>query len=407
VNNVAPSVTFTSAPDVADEGDTKLYVYSVSDPGQDTFTVDSTYPKCGAHGTIHGTPSVTANGGSFECTFPDGPNVSTVAIKVTDSDGASDSVSEAVQIVQVANVAPSVTAAGDQPSNEGASHSFSLGSFTDPGSDSPWAVSVDWGDGSPAATFDSSTTGSLGTQDHTYADGPNDYTVTVTVSDGNPGGTGSAIFSVHVNNVAPSILISGGASVDEGSVYSLTLGAVTDPGTDTVTSWVVHWGDGSSDTYASNGAKTHTYADGPDDHNVTVDLVDEDGTYLDRADPFSVHVNNVAPSISISGAASVDEGSVYSLTLGAVTDPGADTVSSYVVHWGDGSSDTYGSGGAKTHTYADGPNDYSVTVDLVDEDGTFLDRADPFSVNVNNVAPSLTLTCAPDVAEVSDTTLSV
>ena len=41
------------------------------------------------------------------------------------------------------------------------------------------------------------------------------------------------------------------------------------------------------------------------------------------------------------------------------------------MHWGDGSTDTYGSNGAKTHTYADGPNDYTITVDLVDEDGTF------------------------------------
>ena len=87
--------------------------------------------------------------------------------------------------------------------------------------------------------------------------------------------------------------------------------------------------------------KTHTYADGPDDHAITVDLVDEDGTFLDRANALSVHVNNVAPSIAISGAASVNEGSSYSLTLGAVTDPGTDTVTSWIVHWGDGSSDTY------------------------------------------------------------------
>ena len=63
----------------------------------------------------------------------------------------------------------------------------------------------------------------------------------------------------------------------------------------------------------------------------------------------------MAPTIAISGAASVNEGSAYSLTLGAVTDPGTDTVSSYIVHWGDGSTDTYATAGAKTHTYADGP----------------------------------------------------
>ena len=69
-------------------------------------------------------------------------------------------------------------------------------------------------------------------------------------------------------------------SVNEGSLYSLTLGAVTDPGTDTVTEYIVHWGDGSSDTYSHGDVKTHTYADGPH-HAITVDLADEDGTFTD------------------------------------------------------------------------------------------------------------------------------
>ena len=121
-----------------------------------------------------------------------------------------------------------------------------------------------------------------------------------------------------------------------------------------------------------------------------VDLVDDDGTFVDRANALSVTVDNVVPSIAISGATNVDEGrSYYGLTLGAVSDPGIDTVTSYVVHWGDGSTDTYGTNGVKTHTYADGPNSYNITVDLVDEDGTFLNRANAFSVTVDNVAPSI------------------
>jgi uncharacterized repeat protein (TIGR01451 family) len=601
VNNVAPTVTFTTAPATADEGDTKTYIYSVTDPGVDTFTVDATYPKCGLHGTLVGTPTVTASGGSFQCNFPDGPNSSTVAIKVTDSDGASDTASQAVQVVAIANVAPNVTTPANQSSDEGESHSFSLGSFTDPGDDSPWTVTVDWGDGTfPLTTFQMGASGTITAQSHTYADGPNDYTVIVSVNDGDD--STSKTFSVHVNNVAPSIAISGNANVNEGSPYSLTLGAVTDPGSDTVSSYVVHWGDGSSDSYGTNGVKTHTYADGPNDYDITVDLVDEDGTFLDRANDLSVHVNNVAPtvnvtgpasvdegsthtysytisdpgadtfalvagyptcgsggnvvsgsytisgnsgsqngsfdctfpdgpattnvaikfadsdgasatdsesvqivnvanvapnvvaaadqssnegashsfslgsftdpgddspwsvsvnwgdgspattfsmnaggtitaqshtyadgpnlytvtvsvndgndttsktfkvtvnnvapSIAISGAASVNEGSPYSLTLGAVTDPGSDTVSSYIVHWGDGSSDTYATAGTKSHTYADGPNDYDITVDLVDEDGTFLDRANDLSVHVNNVAPTVAFTTAPAAANDGDT----
>src|SRR5204863_6269937 len=120
------------------------------------------------------------------------------------------------------------------------------------------------------------------------------------------------------------------------SSYSLLLGSVTDPGTDSVSSYIVHWGDGSSNTYSTNGAKNHTYADGPNNYAVTVDLIDEDGTFLDAANALSVAVQNVPPTIAISGAGSADEGSAYSLNLGAVTDPGTDTVSSYIVHWGDG-----------------------------------------------------------------------
>ena len=126
----------------------------------------------------------------------------------------------------------------------------------------------------------------------------------------------------------------------------------------------MHWGDGNTDTYATNGAKSHTYADGPATRTITVDLVDEDGTHLNRANAFSVTVDNVAPTIGISGAASVNEGAPYSLTLGSVTDPGSDTVSSYIVHWGDGNTDTYGTNGAKSHTYADGPATRAITVDL-------------------------------------------
>src|SRR5207237_6332043 len=130
----------------------------------------------------------------------------------------------------------------------------------------------------------------------------------------------------HAENVAPSINISGNASVDEGSAYSLTLGSVTDPGTDTVSSYTVHWGDGQSDTYSSNGAKSHTYADGPSDHAITVDLVDEDGSYLDRANTLSVHVNNVAPTAHLTGDATAEEGTTHTYSY-TVSDPGDDTFS--------------------------------------------------------------------------------
>ena len=142
----------------------------------------------------------------------------------------------------------------------------------------------------------------------------------------------------------------------------------------------------------TDGAKTHTYADGPSsprDHG----RPGRRGRHLPRCRQRASASRSTTwrPRSPSRGAASVNEGSAYSLTLGAVTDPGTDTVSSYIVHWGDGNSDTYTTDGAKTHTYADGPSNPAITVDLVDEDGTFLDAANAFSVTVNNVAPTIAI----------------
>src|SRR5437868_3169316 len=98
------------------------------------------------------------------------------------------------------NVAPSLTSPGDQSANEGASTAFSLGSLTDADGDGPWSVIVDWGDNSPTTTFSATSTGSLGTQTHTYADNGR-YTVTVSATDSPQSGTpvqGSANFTVDV-----------------------------------------------------------------------------------------------------------------------------------------------------------------------------------------------------------------
>src|SRR5207249_4364953 len=105
----------------------------------------------------------------------------TVTVKVTDKDGASDSKNFNID---VHNVAPTVTAAGNQSAFEGTSTALDLGSFSDPGAgDAPWAVDVNWGDSSPHTTFNTSSQGGLGSQYHTYADGPHTYTLTVTVTD--------------------------------------------------------------------------------------------------------------------------------------------------------------------------------------------------------------------------------
>ncbi len=55
---------------------------------------------------------------------------------------------------------------------------------------------------------------------------------------------------------------------------------------------------------------------------------------MPRATRSAVTVNNVAPTLAISGAASVNEGSTYTLNLSS-SDPGADTISQWTINWGD------------------------------------------------------------------------
>jgi hypothetical protein len=61
--------------------------------------------------------------------------------------------------------------------------------------------------------------------------------------------------------------------------------------------------------------------------------------------------------IGLGGADSVDEGSLYALQVGTPTDPGWDTLQTYVIHWGDGQQDTFSAeklaslGRQVTHTY--------------------------------------------------------
>src|SRR4029079_14882810 len=106
-----------------------------------------------------------------------------------------------------------------QSANEGENKSFSLGSFSDPGSDTPWGVDVDWGDGSTHTTFNSTGAGpavakTLGSQSHTYADNGS-YTVTVKVTDKDTA-LGTATFTVTVSNVAPTVTSGGNQASNEG-----------------------------------------------------------------------------------------------------------------------------------------------------------------------------------------------
>ncbi len=243
---------------------------------------------------------------------------------------------------------------------------------------------VNWGDGTSNAYT------SAGDVTHVYTDGLNTYTIRVDLADEDGTYIGAGTLAVTVTNVAPTITLSGAANANEGAAYTLTLGAVTDPGSDTVAQYLVNWGDGTSNAYSSAGDVTHIYADGPNNYTIRVDLADEDGTYI-GAGTLAVAVTNVPPTIALSGATSVDEGSPFRGS-GAFVDPGADSWTA-TVDYGDGtgvqplalkSDKTFD----LSHTYAD-DGAYTITVMVVDDDGG--NDTETLTVTVSNVALALTV----------------
>src|SRR5205807_2488897 len=138
-------------------------------------------------------------------------------------------------------------------SNEGENHSFSLGSFVDPGADSPWSVNVNWGDStsdtfntSPATSCPSATPCTLGSRSHTYADNGT-YTVTETVTDKDNAASAATTFTVTVANANPVVTAAANQISGEGTSTSFSLGSFSDLGAND-NPWLadVNWGDGTS-----------------------------------------------------------------------------------------------------------------------------------------------------------------
>ncbi|MGN6545519.1 MAG: putative Ig domain-containing protein, partial [Aureliella sp.] len=95
---------------------------------------------------------------------------------------------------------------------------------------------------------------------------------------------------------------------------------------------------------------THRYSDGPAERNIFATARDAAGNvYL--ANGWQVAVADVAPELSISGAAEVEAGALYKLDLSAI-DPGDDSLSGWTISWGDGAVDSLpGDATSAQHVY--------------------------------------------------------
>ena len=378
VNNTDPILNLVGAP-----SSTQYVSYvldlSATDPGNDTISEYTVDWGDGSSTTL--TNEATAR---LLHTYTTSGNF-TITVNAIDEDGGPYTATNDVNVI--AGPPPTRTLSGAAGLNESESYELTL-TAAGPGTVSSWLVN--WGDGT-TSTLNSAN----GLLNHIYAD-DGVYQVTAVVTDSN-GATSLATnsLSVHMQNIAPTVTYSGTSSAVEGSQYTIHNLSATDPGADTISQWIVDWGDGQTSLVNPNETNAaHIYLD-DGSYLVRVGARDEDGIFV-STNEVTVAVSNVAPTLTLSGDSLVDEGSVYTLNLSAI-DPGNDTISEWIIDWGDGTSTNgvlgeviSGNPDSVTHVYADGDNQYTITATAVDEDGVYTAGA-PLTLNVHDVAPSITI----------------
>lgn len=294
-------------------------------------------------------------------------------VKVRVSDGVNPAVDSAATSLTVNNVKPAISSVSNLfVTLEGQNFNTTV-NFSDPaGANDIYTLTIDWGDGN-TSVYNNAVSGQVNS--HTYVDGDNNYTQTITVTDSD--GAASTVFSrnIAVVNTAPVINpVVVPTTTNEGSQVTVTA-TIVDAGVNDTHTLTIIWGDGNTSVYnnvSRTQSYTHTYADGP--ANLTLDFQAKDnGTTNTQSSHIrpTITVQNVAPTLTLTGSPTAVAATPYTLNL-ASNDPGADTISSWTINWGDGTAAQVvtGNPSSVTHTYLTGGN-LTISATATDEDGTY------------------------------------
>ena len=221
--------------------------------------------------------------------------------------------------------------------------------------------------------------------------------VTLSIDDTTVGGTpdGNAGFSLQVTDVneAPVVHANGGYTILEGESLVLSAAGTVDPDNNAMT---YEWDLSGNGTYVASPTVTLPYTweelstlniplNDNGSRNINLRVTDSLG--LSSIVTTTLTVINTPPVITINGPTTIASGETYVLNL-ASADPGNDSIDSWLISWGDGTTETVsGSESTATHRFLKPGGTRSITVTGIDEDGTHAMTGGPLLVSVENNAP--------------------
>jgi len=368
INNVAPTADFESDAPVI-EGGVVDFNSTVEDAGElDSHIFDWDFDYDGLVFDFDGTRQNL----SWQY-YQDGQY--TVALRVTDDDGASVWV---IKEITILNSVPEASIDRMDAFNEGESV-FITGKFNDSGRFDTHTFAWDFGDGSVSTELHPS---------HAYMD-DGTYLVTFTVTD-DAGDFGTATRNLVVLNVAPTATVTAtpGNIMENQTVFFLALGQDPSPLDSKNLSFTWNFGDGES---SNMDEVYHTYVD-DGCFTVTLTVQDDDGGVTSYT--LHVGVDNVAPSVEAGADREyIKEGEVVNFTA-LIDDPGPLDTHTALWDFDDGTTSDQLS---VTHRFVDDAN-YIVILTVTDNSGGT--NTTTFLVAVANVRPMLTATA--NVTEIEE-----
>ena len=309
-------------------------------------------------GELIATADPSNNFGATISTTVDGGNY----VLIVRSTGEYGSVGQYTISATRAELTTEIAVSGDSSVAEDETFSLQLDEVVE-GASPIQSWTINWGDGMIQVVA-----GNPNSVTHTYTDGPGEFTIQVTATDG------EETFEAdnHVVNVfdpVPVLATSGPTYVVEGNAFQLGLSAGGD-GAASITHWTINWGDGTVQVVSGNpNSISHVYTDGTTVVTIQATAANSFGTYA--AASKNITVQNAAATLEISGSSTTQGGSTYTLGL-LSTDSGDDTISHWTINWGDGTIEQInGDPSTATHSYANSDGQFTISATATDEDGTY------------------------------------